>query len=77
MVDIDSKSSATAAQIHKYLAVIELTSREPSETVDRIAMLAALIDRLKGISQALSSFTGFERSHGQAPTLPVIELYVW
>jgi hypothetical protein len=40
-------------------------------------MLAALVDRLKGISQAFSSCSAFDQQKGQARVPPISELYAW
>jgi mediator of RNA polymerase II transcription subunit 12 len=40
-------------------------------------MLAALTDRLKGMSHALSGLGGLETSTSQAPSSSVVELYAW
>jgi hypothetical protein len=67
----------TAAFIQKYLTVIDLTSSETLEASDRLAMLAALIERLKGILHALDNIHVYEKSPGQALTSPEVELHSW
>jgi mediator of RNA polymerase II transcription subunit 12 len=68
----DSKAATTMVQ--KYLTVIDLTSGDSTESSDQSMMLAALIDRLKGIYQALNSVG---ESSSQANTRSVLDLYAW
>lgn len=64
----------TAAVVQKYLTVIDLTSAKVAESTDQLLMLPALVERLKGISQALTSLS---TSHKQAQSPAVLELYAW
>lgn len=67
----------TPALVQKYLAVIDLTAGEASDSFDQSAMLTALVDRLKGIAQALTSLGGVGRSMSQADNSTVSDLYTW
>jgi mediator of RNA polymerase II transcription subunit 12 len=70
--EIDGR--VTAAVVQKYLTVIDLTSANVAESTDQLLMLPALVERLKGISHALSSL-GTSDKQAQSPA--VLELYAW
>ncbi|KAJ8106996.1 hypothetical protein OPT61_g9171 [Boeremia exigua] len=48
----------TPAMVQKYLAVIDLTAGGAPESSDQSTMLIALVDRFKGVAQALTSLIG-------------------
>jgi len=54
------------AVIQKFLTVIDLTSSKRTDTTDQSAMLQALIERFKGITQALDN-----------NRLPILDVYAW
>jgi mediator of RNA polymerase II transcription subunit 12 len=70
----ENDGRVTAAVVQKYLTVIDLTSAKVAESTDQLLMLPALVERLKGISQALTSLG---TSHKQAQSPAVLELYAW
>jgi mediator of RNA polymerase II transcription subunit 12 len=61
--EIDKVSPAV---VQKYLTVIDLTSSKRADTTEQTALLQALIERFKGISQALED-----------NRLSVLEIYAW
>jgi hypothetical protein len=63
--------------MQKYLTVIELTLGEAPQADEHFAMLAALTDRFKGVSHALSDFGGPGTPTGQTTALPVVQVYAW
>ncbi|KAH6620139.1 hypothetical protein C7974DRAFT_363490 [Boeremia exigua] len=67
----------TPALVQKYLAVIDLTAGEGSETVDQSTMLIALVDRFKGVAQALTSLSGTGNPPSHIDNSTVSDLYTW
>lgn len=76
-VTADADSIPNAALVQKYLEVIDLTSNESTETIDQSTLLIALIERFKGISQAVSNCVALEKPTGQGPAPWVVRLYPW
>ncbi|KAH7381682.1 hypothetical protein BKA66DRAFT_418843 [Pyrenochaeta sp. MPI-SDFR-AT-0127] len=76
-VKTEVSEHTSAALVQKYLTVIDLTSIKRSESVEQSGMLVALIDRLKGISQALSDQDPLNKPSGQTHHLSVLELCAW
>ncbi|KAF2034408.1 mediator of RNA polymerase II transcription subunit 12 [Setomelanomma holmii] len=70
----DKHGKVSAALVQKYLTVIGLTSGKNTETTNQSLMLPALVERLKGMSVALSSFSTPEKQT-QLPS--VLGLYAW
>lgn len=63
--------------VQKYLAVIDLTAGEGPDSSDQAAMLMALVDRFKGVAQALSSLSGMAKPPSHTDNLTVSDLYTW
>jgi mediator of RNA polymerase II transcription subunit 12 len=63
--------------VQKYLAIIDLTGGKRTESTDQSIMLSALIERVKGISQALNGHNSRGTQPDQASNLSVLELYAW
>jgi mediator of RNA polymerase II transcription subunit 12 len=76
-ITTDANSIPTAALVQKYLTVIDLTSNESTDTIDQSTMLAALIERFKGISKMVSNCVAIEKPTGQGPAPSVVRLYAW
>jgi len=66
----------STALIKKYLKVMSLTTATSSECADLPAILLAVVDRLKGISQALSNYDA-ESASCQSNSPVVTDLYPW
>lgn len=75
--DAHGSSQRSPASVQKYLEVIDLTAGEASESVDQSAVLMALIDRFKGVAQALSSLNAIETTPSHTDNLTVSDLYTW
>jgi mediator of RNA polymerase II transcription subunit 12 len=65
-IKAEEAEKVSPAVVQKYLTVIDLTSSKRSETTEQTALLQALIERFKGISQALED-----------SRLSVLEVYSW
>jgi mediator of RNA polymerase II transcription subunit 12 len=52
-VKAEEPEKVSPAAVQKYLTIIDLTTSKRSETTEQTALLLALIERFKGISQAL------------------------
>jgi mediator of RNA polymerase II transcription subunit 12 len=76
-LDAQVIGQASPAQVQKYLAVIDLTSGEVSEPADQPMVLVALIDRFKGVAQALTCLSGAGKPPGHNDYLIVSDLYTW
>ncbi|KAF2819996.1 mediator of RNA polymerase II transcription subunit 12 [Ophiobolus disseminans] len=63
--------------VQKYLTVIGLTSSDSAEPRDQTTMLAVLVDRLKGLLQALNNFDTLNEQNSQAHIPSVLQLYAW
>ncbi|KAF1947285.1 hypothetical protein EJ02DRAFT_139344 [Clathrospora elynae] len=63
--------------VQKYLTVIDLTSSKRIDTTEQSVMLPALIDRFKGIAQALDDNETVDKQPSRANSLSVVELYAW
>ena len=75
--DLQSLGRTTPALVQRYLAVIDLTTGEASESADQSTMLIALVDRFKGVAQALTSLGGIAESASQTDNSTVSDLYTW
>ncbi len=67
----------TPAMVQKYLAVIDLTAGESSESTDQSTMLMALVERFKGVAQTMTSLTGSGNLSSQLDSATVSDLYTW
>ncbi|KAI4675485.1 uncharacterized protein J4E88_007518 [Alternaria novae-zelandiae] len=65
-VKVEEPEKVSPAVVQKYLTVIDLTSNKRATSTEQIALLQALVERFKGISQALED-----------NRLSVLEIYVW
>lgn len=70
-------SQGSPALVQKYLAVMDLSSGEASESTDQTALLAALIERIKGVAQVLTSLSGVGKPPSHTDQLAVSDLYTW
>ncbi|KAL5113832.1 RNA polymerase II mediator complex subunit [Pleosporales sp. CAS-2024a] len=77
VVDPNSSDNTVTPLILKYLHVMDLTSGAKSQVADQSALVVALTDRFKGISQVLSGVSGPAWRLGGTPDSPVIEVYKW
>lgn len=57
--------------------MIDLTAEEPSESADQSTMLVALIERFKGVAQALTTLSGIGNVPSQSDNSTVSDLYTW
>ncbi|XPS71130.1 RNA polymerase II mediator complex subunit [Ascochyta lentis] len=65
------------ALVQKYLAIIDLTAGEASESTELSTMSMALIERIKGVAQALTSLGSVGNPHTHTDHLTVSDLYTW
>lgn len=75
--DSQSLGQTSPVLVQKYLAVIDLTAGEAPDSSDQSAMLMALVDRFKGVAQALSSLSGMAKPPSHTDNLTVSDLYTW
>lgn len=76
VVKTEELEHTSASLVQKYLTVIDLTSSKRTETTEQSAIVMALVERFKGIAQALCGL-GVAYDLGQANSLSVPELYAW
>lgn len=74
---IQEPGQVSAALVQKYLTILDLTSGKRTDTSDQLVMLAALIDRLRGVAQVLEGCADTETRADQASTLLVSHTCAW
>ncbi|KAJ4346207.1 RNA polymerase II mediator complex subunit [Ascochyta clinopodiicola] len=72
-----SFSSLSPALVQKYLTIIDLTTGEGSDASEPSTISMALIERIKGVAQALTTLGGVGKLHTHTDHLTVSDLYTW